>query len=215
MHVAERGSLRHYARGRGVAREWWELVRGKDSLAIIARVESAAGSGKPLVVTLRTDTTFIPRQLEVSDDEGATVTVLGARTRLGTGSTARTVQTPAGFFVLSESPAVAPWGGLLRRWERSSRPARFAIPGQSDVRLTVMGRDSVLMGTAASLSSASRLLAPIGAVENSGRIPRGTSSPRRWEVWYVRRCEGWEAAIPLAHLGPARCAASRRKRPTT
>ena len=146
MHVAERGSLRHYAGGRGVAREWWELVRGKDSLAIIARVESAAGSGKPLVVTLRTDTTFIPRQLEVSDDEGATVTVLGARTRLGTGSTARTVKTPAGFFVLSESPAVAPWGGLLRRWERSSRPARFAIPGQSDVRLTVMGRDSVLMG---------------------------------------------------------------------
>ena len=146
MHVAERGSLRHYQGGRGVAREWWELVRGKDSLAIVARVESAAGSGKPLVIALRTDTTFIPRQLEITGDEGATVTVLGARTRIGTGSTARTVKTPAGFFLLPESPAVAPWGGLLRRWNRSSRPARFAIPGRSDVRLSVMGRDSVLIG---------------------------------------------------------------------
>ena len=146
MHVAERGTLRHYVGGRGVAREWWELIRGKDSLAIVARVESAAGSGKPLIVTLRTDTTFIPRRLEVTGDEDATVTVLGARTRLGTGSTARTVKTPSGFFVLPESPAVSPWGGLIRRWNRSGRPARFAIPGQSEIRLSVMGRDSVLIG---------------------------------------------------------------------
>ena len=145
MHVAERGTFRHYVGGRGVAREWWELVRGKDSLAIVARVESAAGS-KPFIVTLRTDTTYIPRQLEVDGDEGATVTVLGARTRIGTGSTARTVKTPSGFFVLPESPAVAPWGGLLRRWNRANRPARFAIPGESDVRLSVIGRDSVLIG---------------------------------------------------------------------
>ena len=146
MHVAERGTLRHYVGGRGVAREWWELVRGKDSLAIVARVESAAGSTKPLIVTLRTDSTYIPRQLEVSGDEDATVTVLGARTRLGTGSTARTVRTPAGFFVLPESPAVAPWGGLLRRWNRSNRPSGFGVPGHSDIRLTWLGRDSVLIG---------------------------------------------------------------------
>ncbi len=146
MHVAERGTFRHYVGGRGVAREWWELVRGKDSLAIVARVESAAGSTKPLLVTLRTDTTYIPRQLEIDGDEGATVTVLGARTRIGTGSTAQTVKTPSGFFVLPESPAVSPWGGLLRRWNRSSRPSRFSIPGQSDVRLAVIGRDSVLIG---------------------------------------------------------------------
>ena len=145
MHVAERGTFRHYVGGRGVAREWWELVRGKDSLAIVARVESA-GSSKPLVVTLRTDTTYIPRQLEVDGDEGATVTVLGARTRVGTGSTARTVKTPSGFFVLPESPAVSPWGGLLRRWNRANRPTGFAIPGQSEVRLAVIGRDSVLIG---------------------------------------------------------------------
>ena len=145
MHVAERGTFRHYVGGRGVAREWWELVRGKDSLAIVARVESA-GSSKPLIVTLRTDTTYIPRQLEVEGDESATVTVMGARTRVGTGSTARTVKTPSGFFVLPESPAVSPWGGLLRRWNRASRPARFSIPGQSDVRLAVIGRDSVLIG---------------------------------------------------------------------
>jgi hypothetical protein len=146
MHVAERGTLRHYAGGRGVAREWYELVRGKDTLAIVARVESVAGSRKPLIVTLRTDSAYIPRQLEVSDDESATVTVLGGRTRIGTGSTAETVKTPAGFFVLPESPAVAPWGGLLRRWNRSRRPTSFAIPGHSAVRLTVMGRDSVLIG---------------------------------------------------------------------
>jgi hypothetical protein len=147
MHVAERGTLRHYAGGRGVAREWWELVRGKDSLAIVARVESAAGAAKPIIVTLRTDTTFIPRRLEIDGDEDATITVLGARTRVGSGSTAETVKTPAGFFLLSESPAVSPWGGLLRRWNRSSRPASFAIPGSSDVHLTVMGRDSVLIGS--------------------------------------------------------------------
>ena len=147
VHVAERGSLRHYVGGRGVARESWELVRGHDTLAIVARVESAAaGSGTPLVVTLRTDTTYIPRQLEVSGDEGATVTVLGGRTRIGTGSTARTLKTPSGFFVLSEAPAVAPWGGLLRRWNRASRPVRFAVPGRSDVRVTWIGRDSVLIG---------------------------------------------------------------------
>jgi hypothetical protein len=146
MHVAERGSLRHYVAGRGVAREWWELVRTKDSLAIVARVESAAASSKPLIVTLRTDTTFIPHRLEVDGDEGATVTVLGARTRIGTGSTARTVKTPTGYFMLPESPAVAPWGGLLRRWDRASRPARFAIPGHSEVRVTWIGRDSVLIG---------------------------------------------------------------------
>jgi hypothetical protein len=146
MHVAERGSLRHYVSGRGVAREWWELVRGRDTLAIVARVESAAGSAAPLVVTLRTDTTFIPHRLEVSTDEDATVTILGGRTRLGTGSTARTVKTPSGYFVLSESPAVAPWGALLRRWNRSSRPSSFAIPGRSDVRLAWIGRDSVLIG---------------------------------------------------------------------
>jgi hypothetical protein len=146
MHVAERGSLRHYVGGRGVARESWELVRGPDTLAIVARVESVAASTTPLIVTLRTDTTYIPRQLQVSGDEDATVTVLGARTRLGTGSTARTVKTPSGYFVLSEAPAVAPWGGLLRRWNRSSRPARFAIPGHSDVRVTWIGRDSVLIG---------------------------------------------------------------------
>lgn len=146
MHVAERGSLRHYVGGRGVAREWWELVRGHDTLAIVARVESVAGSSTPLIVTLRTDTTYIPRQLEVSGDEGATVTVLGGRTRIGTGSTARTLKTPSGFFVLSETPAVAPWGGLLRRWNRASRPARFAVPGHSDVRVTWIGRDSVLIG---------------------------------------------------------------------
>jgi hypothetical protein len=146
MHVAERGTLRHYDRGKGVAREWWELVRGKDSLAIIARVESAAGSAKPLVVTLRTDSSYIPRQVEVEGDEGATVTVLGARTRIGTGSTARTVKTPSGFFVLPESPAVSPWGGLLRRWDRSNRPSSFAIPGHSAVSLTVIGKDSVLIG---------------------------------------------------------------------
>ncbi len=145
MHVAERGTLRHYAGGKGVAREWWELVRGKDSLAIVARVESAA-STKRLVVTLRTDSAYIPRQLEVDGDEGATVTVLGARTRIGTGSTARTVKTPSGFFVLPESPAVSPWGGLLRRWNRAGRPSSFAIPGQSTVSLTVVGRDSVLIG---------------------------------------------------------------------
>lgn len=146
MHVAERGSLRHYVDGRGVAREWWEVVRANDTLAIVARVESAAGSATPLVVTLRTDTTFIPNRLEVDGDEGATVTVLGPRTRIGTGSTARTVKTPAGFFLLSESPAVAPWGGLLRRWDRAKRPASFAIPGQSEVRITEVGRDSVLIG---------------------------------------------------------------------
>jgi hypothetical protein len=146
MHVVERGSLRHYVGGRDVAREWWELVRAKDSLAIVARVESAAGSSNPLIVTLRTDTTYIPRQLEVSGDEDATVTVLGPRTRIGTGSTARTVKTPAGFFVLPESPAVSPWGGLLRRWSRSNRPTSFAIPGHSDIRLTWIGRDSVLIG---------------------------------------------------------------------
>jgi hypothetical protein len=146
MHVAERGSLRHYASGRGVAREWWELVRGRDTLAIIARVESAAGSAAPLVVTLRTDTTFIPHRLEVSGDEDATVTVLGGSTRIGTGSTASTVKTPSGYFVLPESPAVAPWGALLRRWNRSSRPTRFSIPGRSDVRIGWIGRDSVLIG---------------------------------------------------------------------
>jgi hypothetical protein len=56
------------------------------------------------------------------------------------------VKTPSGFFVLPESPAVAPWGGLLRRWDRAGRPAQFAIPGQSEVRLAVIGRDSVLIG---------------------------------------------------------------------
>ncbi len=146
IHVEERGTLRHYVGGKGVAREWWELVRGKDSLAIIARVESAASSAKPLLVTLRTDSSYIPRRLEVEGDEGATVTVLGARTRIGTGSTARTVKTPSGFFVLPESPAVSPWGGLLRRWNRSSRPTSLAIPGHSAVSLTVVGRDSVLIG---------------------------------------------------------------------
>lgn len=146
MHVAERGTLRHYVGGKGVAREWWELVRGKDSLAIVARVESGAASAKRVVVTLRTDTAFIPRQLEVEGDESATVTVLGARTRIGTGSTAKTVKTPSGFFVLPESPAVSPWGGLLRRWNRASRPASLAIPGRSTVHLTVVGRDSVLIG---------------------------------------------------------------------
>lgn len=146
MHVAERGTLRHYVGGKGVAREWWELVRGKDSLAIVARVESAAGSPTPFIVTLRTDTTYIPRQLEVGGNEDATVTVLGTRTRLGTGSTARTVKTPSGFFVLPESPAVSPWGGLLRRWDRANRPGSFAIPGHSAVHLTVVGRDSVLIG---------------------------------------------------------------------
>lgn len=146
MHVAERGTFRHYAGGKGVAREWWELVRGNDSLAIVARVESAGASAKPLVVTLRTDTTYIPRQLAIEGDEGATVTVLGARTRIGTGSTARTVKTPSGFFVLPESPAVSPWAGLLRRWDRANRPTSFTIPGQSAVRLTVVGRDSVLIG---------------------------------------------------------------------
>lgn len=147
MHVAERGSLRHYRGGRGVAREWWELIRGQDTLAIVARVESAAGSGKPLIVTLRTDTTFIPRELEVSGDEGATVRVLGRRTRIGTGSTARTVRTPVGYFVLPESPAVSPWGGLLRRWNRAGRPSTVAIPARSDIRLTWLGRDSVLIGS--------------------------------------------------------------------
>ena len=146
MHVAERGSLRHYHAGRGVAREWWELIRGHDTLAIVARVESAAGSGKPLIVTLRTDTAYIPRKLEVSGDEDATVTVLGKRTRMGTGATARTVTTPVGFFVLPESPAVSPWGGLLRRWNRAGRPGTIAVPGRSDIRLTLMGRDSVLIG---------------------------------------------------------------------
>jgi hypothetical protein len=146
MHVAERGSLRHYVNGRGVAREWWELVRGRDTLAIVARVESAAGSAAPLVVTLRTDTTFIPHRLEVSGDEDATVTVLGGRTRIGTGSTARMLKTPSGYFVLPESPTVAPWGALVRRWNRSSRPTRFAVPGRSDVRLAWIGRDSVLIG---------------------------------------------------------------------
>jgi hypothetical protein len=146
MHVAERGSLRHYVGGRGLAREWWELVRGHDTLAIVARVESAAGSGTPLIVTLRMDTTYIPRGLEVSGDEDATVRVLGGRTRIGTGSTAQTVKTPSGYFVLPNSPAVAPWGGLLRRWNRAGRPVRFGIPGHSDVRLTWIGRDSVLIG---------------------------------------------------------------------
>lgn len=146
MHVAERGSLRHYKDGRGVAREWWELVRGHDTLAIVARVESAAGSGKPLIVTLRTDTTYIPRRLDVSGDEDATVTVLGKRTRLGSGATARMVSTPVGFFVLPETPAVSAWGGLVRRWNRSGRPAGFDIPGRSDIRVTWMGRDSVLIG---------------------------------------------------------------------
>jgi hypothetical protein len=147
MHVAERGSLRHYHAGRGVAREWWELIRGHDTLAIVARVESAAGSGKPLIVTLRTDTTYIPRQLEVSGDEDATVTVLGKRTRMGTGSTARTVTTPVGYFVLPESPAVSPWGALLRRWNRADRPNTVGIPGRSNIRLTWIGRDSVLIGS--------------------------------------------------------------------
>ena len=150
MHVAERGTLRHYVGGRGVARESWEVVRGRDTLAIVARVESAAGSstaaGPPVIVTLRMDTTYIPRQLEVSGDEGATVTVLGGRTRIGTGSTARTLKTPAGYFVLTDGPTVAPWGGLLRRWNRASRPARFAVPGRSDVQVTWIGRDSVLIG---------------------------------------------------------------------
>jgi hypothetical protein len=160
-------------------------------------VESAAGSGKPLVVTLRTDTTFIPRQLEVSDDEGATVTVLGARTRLGTGSTARTVTTPAGFFVLSESPVVAPWGGLLRRWERSSRPARFAIPGKSDVRLTVMGRDSVLMGDRRiTLERIEAIGSDWGRrtlwADTTGNLIASLGG--RSGTFAVR--EGWEAAIP-------------------
>ena len=197
MHVAERGSLRHYVGGRGVAREWWEVIRGKDSLAIVARVESAAGSGKPLVVTLRTDTTFIPRRLEVTGDEDATVTVLGARTRLGAGSTARTVKTPSGFFVLPESPAVSLWSGLLRRWERSSRPTRFAIPGRSEVRLTVMGRDSVLIGDRritlerieASGSDWGRRT--LWADTTGGLI---ASLGGRSGTFAVR--EGWEAAIP-------------------
>ena len=146
MHVEERGSLRHYAAGRGVAREWWELIRGHDTLAIVARVESAAGSGAPLIVTLRTDTTYVPHQLEVSGDEDASVMVLGPRVRIGRGSTARTIKTPTGYFVLPESPAVAPWGALLRRWNRAGRPDRFAVPGHSDVRITWIGRDSVLIG---------------------------------------------------------------------
>lgn len=145
MHVAERGSMRHYLAGRSVAREWWEVVRTGDSLAIVTRVESAA-SKPPLVVTVRTDTAFVPRGLEVSGDEDATITVLGKRTRVGTGSTARTVATPETFFVLRKTPAVAPWGALLRRWNRADRPARFAIPGSEDVRLTWRGRDSVLIG---------------------------------------------------------------------
>ena len=146
MHVAERGSLRHYAGGRGVAREWWELVRGQDTLAIVARVESAAGAAKPLIVTLRTDTTYKPRRLEVDGDEDARVVVLGANTRIGTGSTGRTVKTPGDFFVLPESPAIAPWGGLLRRWNRLGRPASVPIAGRSNVRITWIGRDSVLIG---------------------------------------------------------------------
>lgn len=146
MHVAERGAMRHYLAGRAVARESWEVVRTGDSLAIVARVESAGAAKPPLVVTVRTDTTFAPRGLDVSGDEDATITVLGKRTRVGTGSTARTVTTPARFFVLPSSPAVAPWGALLRRWNRADRPARFAIPGAGDVRLTWRGRDSVLIG---------------------------------------------------------------------
>jgi hypothetical protein len=147
MHVAERGSLRHYAAGRGVAREWWELIRGQDTLAIVARVESAGGSAKPLIVTLRTDTTYVPRRLEVEGDEDARVVVLGARTRVGAGSTGRTVTTPRDFFVLPQSAAVAPWGGLLRRWNRLDRPASVPIAGRGDLRITWIGRDSVLIGS--------------------------------------------------------------------
>ena len=145
MHVAERSSMRHYLAGRSVAREWWEVVRTGDTLAIVARVESAA-SKPPLVVTVRTDTAFVPRAMQVGGDEDATITVLGKRTRVGSGSTASTVPTPETFFVLRKTPAVAPWGALLRRWNRADRPARFAIPGSGDVRLTWRGRDSVLIG---------------------------------------------------------------------
>ena len=145
MHVAERGSMRHYVAGRSVAREWWEVIRTGDSLAIVAHVESAAAK-PPLVVTVRTDTAFVPRGLEVSGDEEATITVLGKRTRVGTGSTARTVTTPETFFLLRRTPAVSPWGALLRRWNRAERPARVAIPGSGDVRMAWRGRDSVLIG---------------------------------------------------------------------
>ncbi|HZO18034.1 MAG TPA: hypothetical protein VFB46_03530 [Gemmatimonadaceae bacterium] len=146
MHVAERGSLRHYVAGRGVAREWWELVRAQDTLSIIARVESA-GAATPHVLTLRMDTTYRPRHLSVDGDEDATVSVLGARTRVGTGSTARTIKTPTGYFLLNESPSVAPWSALLRRWDRLERPARIKVPGYSDLEMSVLGRDSVLIGT--------------------------------------------------------------------
>ncbi|MGQ0713545.1 MAG: hypothetical protein ACT4PJ_07410 [Gemmatimonadaceae bacterium] len=147
MHVAERGAMRHYVAGKAVARESWEVVRTGDSLAIVARVESAGSRKPPIVITLRTDTAFAPRGLEVDGDEDATITVLGKRTRVGTGSTARTITTPATFFVLPSSHAAAPWGALLRRWNRADRPARFSIPGAGNVRLTFRGRDSVLVGS--------------------------------------------------------------------
>ncbi|MDQ4080867.1 MAG: hypothetical protein M3125_08930 [Gemmatimonadota bacterium] len=145
MHVAERGSMRHYLAGRSVAREWWEVIRTGDSLAIVTRVESA-GTTPPLVVTVRTDTAYVPRAFEVRGDEDATITVLGKRTRVGTGSTAQTVPTPETFFVLRTTPAISPWGALLRRWNRAERPARFSIPGSGAVRLAWRGRDSVLIG---------------------------------------------------------------------
>ena len=84
--------------------------------------------------------------LEVDGDEDARVVVLGARTRIGAGSTGRTIKTPVKFFVLPQSPAIAPWGGLLRRWNRLGRPASVPIAGRGDVRITWIGRDSVLIG---------------------------------------------------------------------
>lgn len=146
MHVAERGSLRHFDGGQAVAREWWELVRGGDTLAIVARVESAA-SVRPHIVTLRTDSSYVPQLLDVDGSEDAAIRVMGARTRIGTGSGATTIQTPTAYFLLPESPAVAPWGALLRRWERAKRPATLDILGRSEIRVSWRGRDSVLIGS--------------------------------------------------------------------
>ena len=182
------------------------LIRGQDSLAFVARIESAATT-KPLVVTLRTDTTFIPRGVEVAGDEDATVTVLGKRTRVGTGSSARTLTTPTNFFVLPESPAVAPWGAMLRRWNRAGRPTGFSIPGQGDLQVTWRGRDSVLIGSRRMILEriecrGDRLGAPDNVDRHDRRSRRITRRPDEY-VRVTRRVRG-RHAVP-ARLGAERC----------